>query len=196
MGMKIQHGRKVMATLMAGSCGLLAIVYPDWRVDIRAWAQYPGRNCQTLGEAVGAAVENLRLVSEAIDHAAEAATVIYEDDNGCFKATTIIIGEEDAVSFEQAEQLFSEAGANNGAPVATLHTHNFPSGSDYMPGLTGEPDQTRRGDLGFAERSGLPVVAIDVGPEAPPNCAHGYNPETNVARTLCCTDGECQSDGQ
>lgn len=124
--------------------------------------------------------------SEAIDHRTEFVTVIYKDKNGCYQNTNIVQGEQDSVTYKQGEELLSQAERQGGTPVATLHTHNYPTGSEYDPGLTGTPgDQNRtHGDTGFAEKHDIPAVAIDVGPEAQ-HCAHGYDPQTNEVRSQC-----------
>jgi hypothetical protein len=173
-----------MIVLAAGSCGLLALAYQDWRSEVRAAQDYPPEDCPTLGEAVAEAASDLRFTSHLMDHVSETAVLIYEDENGCFQQTSIVVGQTDDVTFEQGEDLIREAGGQEGDPAVIIHTHNYPAGSEYIPGLTGTADQTRAGDRGFAERFAISAIAIDVGPEAP-TCAHGFEPVTNREATLC-----------
>jgi hypothetical protein len=182
---------KISIALVAGSCGLLVLGHPDWRLDLQA-QDYEPEACLTAAEAVAAASDTLRVASEGVSHRTEFVTVIAEDSDGCHHSTNFVQGREEFVDYSQGEDLLDDAERRGWTPVVTLHTHNYPSGSEYDPGLTGIPGDEQcqqnpsrcSGDAGFADKNDIPIIAIDVGPEAQP-CAHGYNPETGFERTVC-----------
>jgi hypothetical protein len=135
-------------------------------------------DCPTLGEAVAEAASDVSSASDVLDQNHEVGTVVYRDSDGCYQNTGLIVGPDDGTTGDRAYDLVDQAG-HLGTPSAFVHSHPYADPEDYDPGVSGLD-----GDKGFAEETGIPVIAVDTGPDIP-NCVHGYDPETNRESTRC-----------